>query len=41
VFERNIPTILKQPSTPFVIAYAVIRELGGALARLVRLRPDR
>ena len=25
VFERNIPTILKQPSTPFVIAWSVIQ----------------
>jgi hypothetical protein len=34
VFERNIPTVLKQPSTPFVIAYAVIRNLWGRLVRL-------
>ena len=34
VFERNIPTILKKPSTPFVIAYSVIRGLLGGLARL-------
>lgn len=25
VFEKNVPTILKHPSTPFVIAWAVIR----------------
>ena len=25
VFERNMPTVLKHPSTPFVIAWAVIR----------------
>jgi hypothetical protein len=34
VFERNIPTIFKQPATPFVIAYSVIRNLMGGLARL-------
>jgi hypothetical protein len=34
VFERNIPTIFKQPSTPFVIAISVIRGLVGGLARL-------
>lgn len=27
VFEKNIPTILKHPTTPFVIAWAVIRGL--------------
>jgi len=34
VFERNIPTVLKQPSTPFVIAFSVIRGLLGSVARL-------
>jgi hypothetical protein len=33
-FEKNTPTILKHPSTPFVIAWAVIRGLFGGLARL-------
>ena len=33
VFERNIPTILKQPSTPFVIAFDVTRKLWSALVR--------
>jgi hypothetical protein len=33
-FERNIPTILKHPSTPFVMAYAVVRDLCRALVRL-------
>jgi hypothetical protein len=37
VFERNIPTVLKQPSTPFVIAYSVIRNLWGGLVRLATL----
>ena len=31
VFERNTPTILKHPSTPFVIAWAVIRGLCGRI----------
>ena len=34
VFEKNTPTILKHPSTPFVIAWAVIRGLFGGLVRL-------
>ncbi len=34
LFERNTPTILKHPTTPFVIAWAVIRGLCGGLARL-------
>src|SRR5262249_43223326 len=34
VFERNLPTVLKHPSTPFVIAYSVIRGLWGGLVRL-------
>lgn len=33
-FEGNIPTILKHPSTPFVMAWSVIRTLTGGLARL-------
>jgi hypothetical protein len=32
-FERNIPTVLRKPSTPFVIAAAVIRRLWGGLVR--------
>src|SRR5437879_377107 len=34
LFERNQPTILKHPSTPFVIAWAVIRGLCGGLLRV-------
>ena len=34
LFEGNKPTILKHPTTPFVIAWAVIRGLGGGLVRL-------
>jgi hypothetical protein len=33
-FEKNKPTILKHPSTPFVVAWAVIRGLFGGLVRL-------
>ncbi|MBX6312876.1 MAG: DUF962 domain-containing protein [Isosphaeraceae bacterium] len=36
VFEKNLPTVLKHPSTPFVIAWAVIRGLYGGLLRLAR-----
>lgn len=34
VFEKNTPTILKHPSTPFVMAWSVIRGLTGGIARL-------
>jgi hypothetical protein len=34
-FERNTPTIFKHPSTPFVVAWSVIRKLCGGLLRLV------
>jgi hypothetical protein len=34
VFERNVPTIFKEPSTPFVIAFSVMRNLWGGLVRL-------
>ena len=35
LFEGNRPTILKHPTTPFVIAWAVIRGLVGGLLRMV------
>jgi hypothetical protein len=38
LFERNLPTILTRPSTPFVIAWAVIRDLGLGVVRLVTAR---
>lgn len=34
VFERNTPTIWKYPSTPFVMAGAVVRELVSAASRV-------
>ncbi|CAN5900947.1 DUF962 domain-containing protein [soil metagenome] len=34
LFEKNCPTILKHPSTPFVMAWAVIKGLWGNLLRL-------
>ena len=44
VFERNIPTILKNPSTPFVVALDVIKAfvvrcgtIGNDSARSVEL----
>jgi hypothetical protein len=39
LFERNTPTILKHPGTPFVIALAVIRGIWGAMSR--RATPPR
>ena len=35
VFERNVPTILKHPTTPFVMAWAVVRGLLEGAARWV------
>ena len=35
LFEGNKPTILKHPTTPFVIAWAVIRGIFTGLARMV------
>lgn len=35
VFERNLPTVFRHPTTPFVIAWAVIQNLRQGLARLV------
>jgi hypothetical protein len=37
-FERNAPTIFKHPSTPFVVAWSVIRGIVGGMVRLVRPR---
>jgi hypothetical protein len=37
VFEKNTPTILKHPSTPFVMAWAVLRDLMRGAARLAGL----
>jgi hypothetical protein len=34
VFERNTPTVLKHPSTPFVVAFSVIRKLLRGLVHL-------
>ena len=34
LIERNVPTVLKHPSTPFVVAWAVIRGLRRGLVRL-------
>jgi hypothetical protein len=37
VFERNAPTIFKQPTTPVVMALAVSRDLWKRLLRLAKL----
>jgi hypothetical protein len=39
VFERNLPTVFKHPTTPFVIAWDVIRQIVRGAARLVRPAP--
>ena len=41
LFEGNKPTILKHPTTPFVIAWAVVRGLAEGLARLATGRKAR
>jgi hypothetical protein len=38
LFERNMPTVLKHPVTPFVIAGSVIRAISGRFARLMMPR---
>jgi hypothetical protein len=38
VFERNLPTIFRYPSTPFVIAWSVIRQLADGLTGLLAPR---
>ncbi len=35
VFERNLPTVFRHPSTPFVIAWTVIRGIVSRSMRLV------
>lgn len=35
VFEKNIPTVFKHPTTPFVMAWAVSRNLAFGLVRLI------
>jgi hypothetical protein len=41
VFERNVPTVLKHPTAPFVVAVAVVRGLGAGLIRLATPRRGR
>lgn len=36
LFEKNVPTILKHPSTPFVMAYAVTKGLFKSILTLFR-----
>ncbi|MFM7316582.1 MAG: Mpo1-like protein [Isosphaeraceae bacterium] len=35
LFEKNIPTILKHPTTPFIIAWAVVRGIAQGSIRQV------
>jgi hypothetical protein len=39
VFERNIPTIFREPTTPFVMAFTVVRRMLEA-ARILPARAD-
>ncbi len=41
VFERNLPTIFKHPTTPFVMAWIVSRDLLKRAVGLVRARGAR
>ena len=34
VFERNLPTVFRHPTTPFVMAWVVARDLTRGLTRL-------
>lgn len=40
VFERNLPTVFRNPSTPFIMAWTVIGQIGSGLKRLVAGRPS-
>jgi hypothetical protein len=39
LFERNVPTVFKHPTTPFIVAECVFRNLLGGLLR--RATPHR
>ena len=41
LFEKNTPTILKHPTTPFVIAWTVIRGIGSKVASLFKVSSQR
>lgn len=41
IFERNLPTVFRHPTTPFVIAWAVIRDLAHGAFALVSRGPSR
>ncbi len=36
IFERNLPTILKHPATPFIMARAVVGQLWNGATKIVR-----
>lgn len=40
VFERNLPTVFRSPSTPFIMAWTVIGQIFMGLRRLVGGRPS-
>jgi len=35
VFERNLPTVFRHPTTPFVMAWTVIRQIVAFFGRLL------
>lgn len=35
VFERNLPTVFRHPSTPFVMAWQVMKSLAGSVWKVV------
>jgi hypothetical protein len=35
VFERNLPTVFRHPTTPFIMAWTVIGQILAGLGRLV------
>jgi hypothetical protein len=41
VFERNVPTVFRHPTTPFVMAWEVIKKLARAAARPLGLLDPR
>jgi len=41
LFEKNVPTILKHPTTPFIIAWAVIKGLAkGSIKPVIGSKED-
>ncbi|WP_165227251.1 DUF962 domain-containing protein [Aquisphaera insulae] len=41
VFERNLPTVFRHPSTPFVMAWVVIRQMARGARNILTGNPTR